>query len=183
MEEKKFEIIKAGTRVHEKENPKHVGTVVMQAETTGRCLVKLDAYSPVANTAGGLLKEPRGIWLMPDALVVEAEPETEYVPDIRKNWALSFHCVNGNTSYVMRCERRRFAYGWITAKNLTPTEAVRDWAEGKEMEPEYKKLCGGTETEKEEKEEKEEPDEAWEMQEFSEAMKGFAKALQKLAEE
>ena len=41
MEEKKFEIIKAGTRVHEKENPKHVGTVVMQAETTGKYLVKL----------------------------------------------------------------------------------------------------------------------------------------------
>lgn len=179
MEEKKFEIIKAGTRVHEKENPKHVGTVVIQAETTGKCLVKLDACSPDAYTAGGLLREPRGIWLLPDALVVEEEPETEYVPDIRKNWALSFHCVNGKTSYVMRYESEIFANGWINAENLTPTEAVRDWAKGKEMETEYKRLCGESVPEKEEEDE---PDEVWEMQEFSEAMKGFAKALLKLAE-
>lgn len=173
MEEKKFEIIKAGTRVHEKENPKHVGTVVMQAETTGKCLVKLDAYSPVAHTAGGLLKEPRGIWLMPDALVAEEEPETEYVPDIRKNWALSFHCVDGNTSYVMRYESGSFCHGWVNAGNLTPTEAVRDWAEGKEMDPEYKRLCGKSVPEKEEEEKAGEPDEAC-------AMKELAKLLMKM---
>lgn len=175
MEEKKFEIIKAGTRVHEKENPKHVGTVVMQAERTGRCLVKLDAESPDAHTAGGLLRERRGIWRMPDALVVEQEPETEYVPDIRKNWALSFHCVDGKTSYVMRYESERFAHGWVTAENLTPTEAVRDWAEGKEMEPEYKRLCGESVPEKEEEEKEGEPDEAC-------VMKELAKVLKKMAE-
>lgn len=175
MEEKKFEIIKTGTRVHEKENPKLVGTVVMQAETTGKCLVKLDAYSPDAHTAGGLLREPRGIWLMPDALVVEEEPETEYVPDIRKNWALSFHCMDGSVSYMMRYESGRFAHGWIKAENLTPTEAVRDWAEKIEMDPEYKKLCGGTETEKEEEGKADEPDEACVMQEW-------AKVLEELAE-
>lgn len=175
MEEKKFEIIKAGTRVHEKENPKHVGTVVMQAETTGKCLVKLDAYSPVANTAGGLLREPRGIWLLPDALVVEKEPAQEYVPDIRKNWALSFHCIDGKISYMLRYESGRFVHGWLKQEKLTPTEAVREWAHGKEMALEYKRLFEKSVPEKEEEEKADEPDEAC-------VMKELAKVLKKLAE-
>lgn len=151
MEEKKFDIIKAGTRVHEKDKPEHVGTVVMQAETTGRCLVKLDEYSSNAHTAGGLFKEPRAIWLGAGALVVEEEPAPEFVPDIRKNWAVSLHCVDGKISYVMRYESGRFAHGWLRKENLTPAEAAREWAEGKEAEPEYKQICGETDPEKEEK--------------------------------
>lgn len=66
----------------------------------------------------------------------------DFVPDIRKNWTLSMVSMNGKISFMWRADDGNFGHGWVNKGNLTPAEAAREWAEGIELAPEYKKLYG-----------------------------------------
>ena len=145
MEEKKITEIKAGTRVavNGRECDWGTGTVVLQNENTGKCLIRFDKPAGGMHDAGGLFRENCCAWCEPEKMTVTGEPEEEQA-DPKKNWVVMLHSVNGKIAYYWRtpCPDGQFGHGWIRENNKEPIEALKDWIEGQTGNPAYDEMIG-----------------------------------------
>lgn len=143
MEEKKFREIKAGTRVtvNGREYVWGVGTVVMQSEMSGKCLIRFGKAAEGLHNSGGLFRENCAVWCDADELAITGQPgETEMDP--KKNWVVLLQSVDGEISHYWRAESRRFAHGWLKEKNIDPITAMEKWIEGNKASPAFTQLFG-----------------------------------------
>lgn len=145
MEEKKTTEIKAGTRVtvNGRECDWGTGTVVLQNENTGKCLIRFDKPAGGMHDAGGLFRENCCAWCVPEEMTVTREPEEEQA-DPKKNWIVMLHSVNGKIAFYWRttCPDARFGHGWLREDNKEPIEALKDWIEGQTGNPGYDEMLG-----------------------------------------
>lgn len=145
MEEKKITKIKAGTRVtvNGRECDWGTGTVVLQSEHTGRCMIRFEKPEEGMHDCGGLFRENCAVWCEPEKMTVTREPEEEQA-DPKKNWIVMLHSVNGKVAYYYRttCPDGRCGHGWLRENNKEPIEALKDWIEGQTRNPSYDEMLG-----------------------------------------
>lgn len=145
MEEKKITEIKAGTRVtvNGRECDWGTGTVVLQNENTGKCLIRFDKPAEGMYGADGLFRENCAVWCEPEKMTVTREPEEEQA-DPKKNWVVMLHSVNGKIAFYWRTTHpdAQFGHGWLREDNKEPIEALKDWIEGQAGNPGYDEMLG-----------------------------------------
>ena len=147
MEEKKITEIKAGARVtvNGRECDWGAGTVVLQNENTGKCLIRFDKPAGGMHDAGGLFRANCYAWCAPEEMTVTSEPLEIIAPaDPKKNWIVMLHSVNGKIAFYWRTTYpdARFGHGWLREDNKEPIEALKDWIEGQAGNPGYDEMLG-----------------------------------------